>query len=325
MSMMSRPAALAALVLVLAACSSSGASSVPPAASGAPSSPPSGSPEREPGHRRRHRAQDRADRRDPALRRGWRVRDPGLDRGPGTGLHPLRRRHDHLPQHDQGRPPGGRVGHAAPPVPDREDERGADPDAARIRARRGRPGRGSGRVPGHDGLRCLDRGLHRQRRRPGQDGLGLRPRARARTGRPISSPARPWRSCATTSSTSTRAARSRPTSTRPSAIARSCSRASPAPPTRRPGRGRTSRPAEFVSNGDPNAFQMPARVMTAAEIEALGIEPFQGGFVGLPLAGPGDGKFYSLSRPPAAPRRREVGRSRRRPVAAQLPNSPASA
>ena len=59
--------------------------------------------------------------------------------------------------------------------------------------------------------------------------------------------------------------------------------------------------AEFVSNGDPNAFQMPARVMTAAEIEALGIEPFQGGFIGLPLAGPGDGKFYSLSVRPLLP------------------------
>ena len=36
--------------------------------------------------------------------------------------------------------------------------------------------------------------------------------------------------------------------------------------------------------------------MTAAEVEALGIEPFEGGFIGLPLTGPDDGKFYSLSR-----------------------------
>ena len=48
MSMISRPAALAALVLVLAACSSAGASSAPPAASGAPSSPPSGAPSASP-------------------------------------------------------------------------------------------------------------------------------------------------------------------------------------------------------------------------------------------------------------------------------------
>ncbi len=59
--------------------------------------------------------------------------------------------------------------------------------------------------------------------------------------------------------------------------------------------------AEFVSNGDPNAMPLPARVMTAADIEALGINPFEGGFVGLPLAGPGDGKFYSLSVRPLLP------------------------
>ena len=68
------------------------------------------------------------------------------------------------------------------------------------------------------------------------------------------------------------------------------------------------KPAEFVSNGDPNAMPLPARVMTAAEIEALGIKPFEGGFIGLPLAGPGDGKFYTLDRAPAAPRRQELAR-----------------
>jgi hypothetical protein len=61
------------------------------------------------------------------------------------------------------------------------------------------------------------------------------------------------------------------------------------------------KPAEFVANGDPNALPLPARVMTAAEIEALGIKPFEGGFVGLPLAGPGDGKFYTLSVRPLLP------------------------
>ena len=70
--------------------------------------------------------------------------------------------------------------------------------------------------------------------------------------------------------------------------------------------------AEFVSNGDPNAMPLPARVMTAAEIEALGIKPFEGGFVGLPLAGPGDGKFYTLVRSAAAPRRHKVGGERGR-------------
>jgi hypothetical protein len=61
------------------------------------------------------------------------------------------------------------------------------------------------------------------------------------------------------------------------------------------------KPAEFVSNGDPNAMPLPARVMTPAEIEALGIKPFEGGFVGLPLTGPGDGKFYTLSVRPLLP------------------------
>jgi hypothetical protein len=59
--------------------------------------------------------------------------------------------------------------------------------------------------------------------------------------------------------------------------------------------------AEFVSNADPNAFPLPARVMSAAEIESLGIKPFEGGFVGLPLAGPGDGKLYTLSVRPLLP------------------------
>ena len=59
--------------------------------------------------------------------------------------------------------------------------------------------------------------------------------------------------------------------------------------------------AEFVNKGDPNAMPLPARVMTAAQIEALGITPFEGGFVGLPLAGPGDGKFYTLSVRPLLP------------------------
>ena len=61
------------------------------------------------------------------------------------------------------------------------------------------------------------------------------------------------------------------------------------------------KPSEFVAAGDPNAFPMPVRIMAAAEIEALGIEPFQGGFIGLPLAGPGDGKPYTLTVRPLLP------------------------
>ena len=58
---------------------------------------------------------------------------------------------------------------------------------------------------------------------------------------------------------------------------------------------------EFVGNGDPNAFQVPARVITRADVELLGIAPYEGGFTGLPLAGPGDGKFYSLFLRPLLP------------------------
>jgi hypothetical protein len=60
-------------------------------------------------------------------------------------------------------------------------------------------------------------------------------------------------------------------------------------------------PTDFASNGDPNAFQLPARVMSPAEIEVLGIEPFTGGFQGLTLLGPDDGKAYSFSLRPLLP------------------------
>jgi len=60
-------------------------------------------------------------------------------------------------------------------------------------------------------------------------------------------------------------------------------------------------PADFVSNGDPNAFQIPARVLSPEEVEVLGIAPFQGGFQGLTLIGPDDGKIYSFSLRPLLP------------------------
>lgn len=60
-------------------------------------------------------------------------------------------------------------------------------------------------------------------------------------------------------------------------------------------------PADFVSNADPNAFQIPARVMSAEEVEVLGIDPFQGGFQGLTLIRPDDGKVYSFSLRPLLP------------------------
>jgi hypothetical protein len=60
-------------------------------------------------------------------------------------------------------------------------------------------------------------------------------------------------------------------------------------------------PSDFVSNVDPNAFQLPMRVMAAAEVEGLGITPFTGGFQGLRLIGPDDGKVYSFSARPLLP------------------------
>jgi hypothetical protein len=60
-------------------------------------------------------------------------------------------------------------------------------------------------------------------------------------------------------------------------------------------------PSAFVMPGDPNAFQLATGVLTVAQVEALGIEPYQGGFLGLTLVGPGDGKLYSLSLRPLLP------------------------
>lgn len=60
-------------------------------------------------------------------------------------------------------------------------------------------------------------------------------------------------------------------------------------------------PADFVPNADPNAFQLPVRVMTTEDVVALGIEPFEGGFQGLTLIGPDDGKSYTFSLRPLLP------------------------
>jgi hypothetical protein len=60
-------------------------------------------------------------------------------------------------------------------------------------------------------------------------------------------------------------------------------------------------PADFVPDSDPNAFQLAARVMSVAEVEALRISPYQGGFQGLTLIGPGDGKVYTFSLRPLLP------------------------
>jgi hypothetical protein len=51
---------------------------------------------------------------------------------------------------------------------------------------------------------------------------------------------------------------------------------------------------------NPNVFQMATRVLTAAQVGALGIDPHEGGLQGLSLIGP-TGKLYSLSVRPLLP------------------------
>ena len=65
------------------------------------------------------------------------------------------------------------------------------------------------------------------------------------------------------------------------------------------------RPSDFVVPTDPNAFQLPAKVLTVAQVEAFGGDLYQGGFQGLTLLGPGDGKVYSFSLRPLLPDERE--------------------
>lgn len=60
-------------------------------------------------------------------------------------------------------------------------------------------------------------------------------------------------------------------------------------------------PAEFVIDADPNGLQMPVRSLTAADVEALGIDPFEGGFFGVTLLGPDDGRIYSFALRPLLP------------------------
>ena len=181
------------------------------------------------------------------------------------------------------------------PVPDREAERGADPGAARLRARRGRPRGGPGRVHGHDGLGRVDRDLHGQRRRP-----------RRRRSRSTPSGSRRRRS---------------PDAPRPPGLREAADHLVDidqggaiktdvyAPDRYRgdPARGPGRRPRpEGLAVAGPQASRLrqqrrperassfPPATMTAAEVEALGIKPFEGGFIG-PAArrGPGDGKFYT--------------------------------
>lgn len=72
-------------------------------------------------------------------------------------------------------------------------------------------------------------------------------------------------------------------------------------PDARPWPWTTILPSDFVVDADPNGLQMPVRILTAAAVEALGIDPFEGGFLGATLIGPGDGRVYSFSLRPLLP------------------------
>jgi hypothetical protein len=61
------------------------------------------------------------------------------------------------------------------------------------------------------------------------------------------------------------------------------------------------KPADFPFPADPNAFQMAQRALTPADVEQLGLKDIEGGFQGLVLTGPDDGKIYSLSLRPLLP------------------------
>ncbi|MEX2010796.1 MAG: hypothetical protein WEF51_01015 [Chloroflexota bacterium] len=61
------------------------------------------------------------------------------------------------------------------------------------------------------------------------------------------------------------------------------------------------KPSDFAEPEDPNApFRLPQRVLTPAEVEAIGLGDVRGGALGIYLTGP-DGKQYSLSLRPLLP------------------------
>ncbi len=60
-------------------------------------------------------------------------------------------------------------------------------------------------------------------------------------------------------------------------------------------------PADFAGPADPNAFQLATRTLTPAEADALEVEDSQGGFQGMVMNGPGDGKLYSFALRPLLP------------------------
>ncbi len=59
-------------------------------------------------------------------------------------------------------------------------------------------------------------------------------------------------------------------------------------------------PADFKAPADPNSFGFPSTVLTVDQVKALDIEQYQGGFFGVTLIGP-DKKLYSFAVRPLLP------------------------
>ena len=60
-------------------------------------------------------------------------------------------------------------------------------------------------------------------------------------------------------------------------------------------------PGDWHPITTPNGFTMNARMMTAAEIDALGMDNLEGGVVNVVISGPGDSKVYSFTLRPLLP------------------------
>ena len=63
----------------------------------------------------------------------------------------------------------------------------------------------------------------------------------------------------------------------------------------------TIKPADFSFPADPNAFQLGTKAVSPADVGALRLGAVPGGFQGMVLTGPSDGKVYALSLRPLLP------------------------
>jgi hypothetical protein len=63
----------------------------------------------------------------------------------------------------------------------------------------------------------------------------------------------------------------------------------------------TLKPADFSFPADPNAFQLGTKTITQADVDALGLGAVPGGFQGMVVSGPSDGKTYALALRPLLP------------------------